>query len=151
MVSFLLRAKPIMYVGFFLLFFFILDMVVIMLPSEYFINSGVDRSFRELGYWITIITVITIDPIIETFCFQYLVLKLVRKFIQRPKFNLVPYVLLSSIIFGFIHDSSGFYTAYAIIAGVILSIATYFAFYKKYGFFLVVSIHGIHNFIALVL
>jgi membrane protease YdiL (CAAX protease family) len=64
-----------------------------------------------------IFSVLIIAPILETFIFQYLVIKLV----EWLKWGNLPAVLISAVLFGLLHFYNPGYIVFAFIGGLVLS------------------------------
>ncbi|RUT78077.1 CPBP family glutamic-type intramembrane protease [Ancylomarina longa] len=147
-IAYFIKARSFIFIFGFLSLIVLVDLTAVFLPETWFINPGVEMSFREFGTVFTVITGVFIDPIIETYIFQIGIIFLVRKVINRPRYNLLPAILSSAIVFGWIHDNSIAYMVYAFLIGLILAFATYIAIYKRRAFWLVICIHSMQNLIA---
>ena len=91
---------------------------------------------------------IVLCPIIETFIFQCLVIKISHD-LFRIKYSIS--IIISALIFGLIHDYSVAYQLHGFIMGLLLAYS--FAIYekKKYSSFLITTIiHAIRNSVTLI-
>lgn len=97
---------------------------------------------------ITFLATVIIAPLLETFIFQYGIIKILRK-INILKNNNLTIILISSLIFGLQHFYSLSYIIHTTILGIFLAYA--FVVYerkKTSPFWVVCAIHSLKNFIS---
>ncbi len=105
-------------------------------------NAG-GANFTEFTNSQAFLFLIVLCPIIETFIFQCLVIKIAHD-LFRIKYSIS--IVISALIFGIIHDYSVAYQLHGFIMGLLLAYS--FAIYekKKYSSFLITAIiHAIRN------
>ena len=83
---------------------------------------------------------------IETFLCQVLPIWVLRKLIKRPRYNLIPCILVSAIIFGVQHTYSWQYMVGTFIFGIPMAALYYLCRYRRENAFIVVfAYHGLWN------
>lgn len=85
-------------------------------------------------------------PYIETFLCQALPIWVLRKLIKRPRYNLIPCILVSAIIFGLQHTYSWQYMLGTFIFGIPMAALYYLCRYRRENAFIVVfAYHALWN------
>lgn len=85
-------------------------------------------------------------PYIETFLCQALPIWGLRMLIKRPRYNLIPCILISAIIFGVQHTYSWQYMVGTFIFGIPMAALYYLCRYRRENAFIVVfAYHGLWN------
>jgi len=141
---------------YFIIFFLMIDYLInfpfffIGIPEEMASNLPLEQiKGYDLGFQIML--VIFIGPLMETFIFQYTIIKLVRILIHDPNIKFFLAIILSASAFSISHYYNIYYFLFGITSGFILAVAFYIAIYRKEPAFLTIFlIHSIWNSIAFI-
>jgi len=131
--------------------FTLIDIIVSLFPEDLFINPNTLHFEMKIGFSLSLIIVGIINPIIETVIYQWGIIHLVCKLIKSNNINYYFSILISAIVFGLMHSHSHIYMIYAFLTGLILGFLTYALMNKRHGFWIIATIHCIHNLYALIL
>lgn len=118
--------------------------VFCVLPFIYLTDKTIGKNSNgpEVGIWIVVSVFV---PIFETFLNQSLPFKVMQNWsLTKNKYGL--YILISSVIFGLLHNYSLQYMIFAFAVGLVLGY-TYFFYSKtpKVAFWTTALIHGLRN------
>lgn len=150
-ISLFFLQKPIS----FMLFYCLCSFLIVLIPFCIFCfvkiffpliehTEGPFKNTSSISY--KFIVAIILAPIMETFVFQYLVFVSLKNKI-KPIFI----IIISALLFGLSHYYDFFYILNTIYIGLILALAYYNWNGKRINkFWMVVSIHSLHNLITLV-
>lgn len=106
---------------------------------------------REMSTTEIILFGIIVVPLLETMLFQTLPIWGLRALIKRPRYNLIPCILVSAIAFGFEHPFGWQYVLYGFFMGIGLATLYYLCIYRRQSAFYIVSgFHALWNTIAFI-
>lgn len=122
----------------------------LFIPEGSYRNSVVESIAKD-GILTLLLFGCIFAPFVETFLFQYLPFILVnRLFNHKNRFFF--YLIISSPIFGYMHDYNIFYFFIGCLVGFILSFFFYIAKLRKQSALLQVTIiHALNNLLALLI
>jgi membrane protease YdiL (CAAX protease family) len=129
------------------LFAFSAKIIFILLPFEiidYFfeIETGQDALINDLSGLILLIVTVILAPLIETFIFQYIVIKISFFFLKSALFS----ILLSAFLFGLNHLYSIPYFIVTFFAGIIYASLYFIAKAKNTNpFWMIFLVHALYN------
>lgn len=108
-------------------------------------------NLEKYGIVVTILLIVIIAPIIETFLGQVLPIFLTKRFL-KPKTRLTG-ILISTILFSLMHMTHSIWYSLLIIPMAALLAMTYVIFQERQesSFWMTTSIHSLRNFIAVIL
>ena len=99
---------------------------------------------------LSLVDIVIIAPLIETFIFQYLIIEFLLRF-KKIKLNII--ILVSALAFGSAHNYNFFYVLVICISGFIY--ASYYLYLKikevKFPFLYISSLHALSNFLVFIL
>lgn len=139
----------------------IINFIILMLILSYLVvtplypfigleNTTRDNSFDSLI--IAMLFICLLVPLIETFFFQYLVIRLCLKIFKNNNSKFIIVVLISALLFSVSHPYNTFYVVYMFLVGIILAFSYLYCFYyKAWPFVVVTTIHSLRNLIAVLL
>ena len=106
------------------------------MPS-YEVEEAAGLSF---AYLITFVDVVVIAPVLEEFIFRGIILNRLGR-----RIPIILAILLSSLLFGFLHGTSGFVSAF------IFGVCACIVYLKTQNIFASISIHFLNNLVAMIL
>ncbi|MGU9538443.1 CPBP family glutamic-type intramembrane protease [Clostridium tepidum] len=110
--------------------------------------SNVQPTFTQEHFVIEFLVAVIIAPLLETFIFQYGIIKISKK-INFLKNNNLIIILISSLLFGLQHFYSLSYIVNTTFLGIFLAYAFVVYERKKVSpYWVVCTIHGLKNFIS---
>jgi len=155
--SYLIRSNFFVFIG----FFFLLDFLLVQLPFFCFDFGGSEDVLRNTsvelmekqGKTVLLYGTVIFVPFIETFVFQFSIIKGVRLISKKAWVTIFLAIPLSAILFSIAHGYSIYYQAAAFVGGLILAAAFFLGMYRKDwpAFILVFMIHSCWNLFAFVM
>lgn len=124
---------------------FIVDNILLILLELLMKKDVGGPEFEEIPIVLLFLIVVIIVPIVETFIFQYLIIRILKK-INFLKNRMVLVMFISAVVFGASHTYSIFYMFITFISGLLLAYA--FIVYedkKASAFWVTMAIHGLMN------
>ena len=149
---FLTKANIFYYILFFLFvnYFINIPFFFINIPED-LAESFPSEQLRTLDRSVEMVLTIFFGPLIETFLFQYGIIKLLRWIISDPDKNFYPAIFISAVAFGLGHNYNIYYLIFGFLSGLLLAVAFYVAIYRKEPAFLTIFvIHSIWNSISFI-
>lgn len=148
-IKFFTDMSLIKYVGIGFSLHLIVSLAFLLLPDKmnkvnYFENL---QHIEKVGLFFMSIG---LAPILETFIFQFSVIKITRVFIKKAKWGLYISVPISALLFGLSHCYSIVYMFATFLTGLIYALAFYIAQYRRdfSAFIIVAAFHSLWNIFA---
>jgi len=110
-------------------------------------HSEIGNNLEKVSYFFMSIV---FAPILETFIFQFSVIKIIRLFIKKAKWGFFISVPVSALLFSLNHSYSVAYMSATFLTGLIYAIAFYIAQYRRDfpAFFIIAIFHSSWNIFA---
>ena len=153
---YLVKSHFLIFVG----FFFFLH-ILIQLPflwfdfneSDNILNNSTVELMEQDGKLVVLYWTLLIGPFIETFLFQFFIIKIFRLISKRLWTMVFIAIPLSAVLFSLSHSYSVYYQVAAFFVGLIYATAFFVGMYRKDlpAFLIVLIIHSSWNLFAFVM
>ena len=153
LLNFLINIHPGIFIGIFFLLGILIDLPFLGVPEEASKNESWEQIKQTGGKLAVLFAGVIIAPLIETFVFQFSVIKILRFLIKNAALCFYIALLVSALLFSINHWYSVYYLMNTFFMGLLYAFAFYIGQYRRDmpAFLLVASIHGLGNLFAFVM
>ena len=154
--TYLIRSNFFFFIGFFLFLHFLVQLPFLCIDfsgdGDVLNNSAIELLEKD-GKAVVLYTTVIFAPLLETFVFQFSIIKGFRLISKRTWVMIFLAIPISAVLFSFAHDYSIYYQVAAFFVGLIFASAFLVGIYRKDwpAFFLVFMIHSCWNLFAFVM
>jgi hypothetical protein len=132
---------------------FLISLPFFFLPDELFGEQDFNMVIEKTGKGMLFFGMVVIAPILETFIFQFLVIKGFQLLIKKPILAFYVSVPLSALFFSWQHSYTFAYQIATFFTGLLYATVFYFSQYRKDypAYLIVVFFHSAWNLFAFIM
>jgi len=143
------------FLGMFFLFQLMLDLPNVIfrfVPSDSLTNDSVEN-LEQYGKVAVLYGLVVFAPIIETFIYQFSIIKLFKLVFKDDLLILIIAVPISALFFSLSHPYSVYYVVITFLSGLLFGLAFFIGMYRKDlpAFLIVVMVHSSWNLFAFIM